>query len=305
MLAGRDGRDTHLSLETIGDGSRVGLFTESKPNRLVPTKSYNKYSTAFTLHELVVVVAVLLLLGSVVVSGWCRAAARQIKRAQCAANLRQFAQATHLYATENRDRLPEITSGTWAWDVPVAITSALQGFGMEKRSFYCPGTAPRFNDQFNFLNAYPNSLWNWAEFSPGTGYRAIGYVTAFTGAAANPITFNIGVSNQNTTIQAEHPRLTVSAVLPVPPNDERVLLADATISENMAGTAASPAAAGSFTTVAGGFSVNGLNYPHLSPHLKNNLPAGGNLAFKDGHVAWREFKDMSQRATGSSRGFWW
>ena len=297
MLAGRDVGDTYLSLETVGDGSRVGLFAESKPDRLMPAKSYNKNSAAFTLHELLVVVAVLLLLGSVVVSGWCRAAARQIKRAQCAANLRQFAQATHLYATENRDRLPEMSSGgvTWAWDVPVPITSALQGFGMEKRSFYCPGTAPRFNDHHNFLNASMNSLWNWGELSPGTGFRIIGYVTAFNGSA-----LAITSTNQNKTILPERAAFSLLIDHPPQPNDQRVLLADATISETPAGTAAAPGAAGSFTVVAGGFPV-----PHLSPHLKGNLPTGGNLAFKDGHVAWREFKDMSQRATGTSRGFWW
>jgi type II secretory pathway pseudopilin PulG len=261
----------------------------------VPAKSYNKNSAAFTLHELVVVVAVLFLLGSVVVSGMSRAASRQIKRAQCAANLRQFAQATHLYATENRDRLPEITTGVWAWDLPVPITSALQGFGMEKRSFYCPGTSPRFSDHQNFLNAYPNSLWNWAEFTPGTGFRIIGYVSAFTGSS-----LALNLTNQNKTILAERAPINLISDHPPQPNDQRVLLADATISENMAGTAASPAAAGSFSSVVGGFPV-----PHLSPHLKGPLPSGGNLAFKDGHVAWREFKDMSQRATGSSRGFWW
>jgi type II secretory pathway pseudopilin PulG len=284
-----------LSLETVGDGSRVGLVRKPEPNQLVPAKSYNKNSTAFTLHELLVVVAVLLLLGSVVVSSCCRAASRQIKRAQCAANLRQFAQATHLYATENRDRLPEITSGSWAWDLPVSITSSLQGFGMEKRSFYCPGTAPRFNDHLNFLNASMNSLWNWGESSPGTGFRIIGYVTAFNGSG-----FAITSTNQNKTILAERATISLFTDHPPQPNNQRVLLADATISVNPAGTGAAPAAAGSFTSVVGGFPV-----PHLSPHLKGNLPAGGNLAFKDGHVAWREFKDMSQRATGSSRGFWW
>jgi type II secretory pathway pseudopilin PulG len=261
----------------------------------MPAINSNKNSAAFTLHELVVVMAVLLLLGCVVVSGMSRAASWQIKRAQCAANLREFAQATHLYATENRDRLPEITSGSWAWDLPVPITSALQGFGIDKRNFYCPGTSPRFNDHHNFLNASMNSLWNWGEMSPGIGFRIVGYVSAFTGSS-----LAINITNQNKTILAERATISLFSDHPPQPNDQRVLLADATISENQAGTTVNPAPAGSFTTVVGGFAV-----PHISPHLKGNLPAGGNLAFKDGHVAWREFKDMSQRATGSSRGFWW
>jgi hypothetical protein len=176
---------------------------------------------------------------------------------------------------------------------------------MEKRTFYCPGTAPRFNDDYNFLNPYPNSLWAWNPSTAVNGFRIIGYLSAFAGPASNPTAFSLTLSNQNTTILPEPPKLNSFTYLLTPPNHERVLLADATISENQAGTPATPAAAGSFTSVAGGFSVNGVPVPHMSPHLKGNLPAGGNLAFKDGHVDWRQFSKMSQRATGSSKGFWW
>jgi len=84
------------------------------------------------------------------------------------------------------------------------------------------------------------------------------------------------------------------------------LIADATISENLAGSAANPGPAGSFVSVSGGFEYPaGTKLPHLSPHLSKSLPVGGNIAFKDGHVEWRKFRYMQQRASGSSRGFWW
>jgi type II secretory pathway pseudopilin PulG len=258
-------------------------------------------AAAFTLRELVVVMAVLSLLGGMLIDSMHRAASWRIKKVQCAANLRQFAVATFLYANENRDRLPEITVGAWAWDLPTSVADSLLQYGMEQRTFYCPGTAPRFDDKVNFQNPYPNSLWTFAESG---GFRVIGYVAAYTGPAANPTAFNLVLSNQNTTILLEPPKINSFTFAPVPPNSERVLLADATISENAAGTPAVPAAAGSFTIVVGGFSVNGTLLPHLSPHLKGSLPAGGNLAFKDGHVAWRRFAEMQQRAV-SQRGFWW
>jgi type II secretory pathway pseudopilin PulG len=257
----------------------------------------NNAKSAFTLRELVVVIAVLSLLGGTFLATLHRAASWRIKKAQCAANLRQFAQVTQLYATENRDRLPEITSGAWAWDFPGYAADAYLQLGMDKRTFYCPGTTPRFNDHYNFLNSSPNSLWNFFGNSVGTGFRIIGYVAAFNGGT-------LSLTNQNRTILPEPTKLNSFTYLPTPANHERVLLADATISENLIGTAANPAPAGSFTSVVGGFSVNGLNYPHLSPHLNGNLPAGGNLAFKDGHVAWRKFSETSQRAT-LGRGFWW
>lgn len=260
---------------------------------------------AFTLRELVVVIAVLSLLGGTFLATLHRAATWRIKRTQCAANLQQFAQATQLYATENRDKLPEINSpgGGWAWDIPAGTATSLIDYGMEKRKFYCPGTAPRFNDNFNFLNAAPYSLWNF--FGGGTNPKIIGYIMAFTGPASNPTAFSLTLSNQNAAILPESPRINSFSFAPIPPNQERVLLADATISENRSGTPAAPAAAGSFVNIQGGFfSVSGQSVPHLSPHLKGGLPAGGNLAFKDGHVAWRKFADMNQRAS-TGPGFWW
>lgn len=253
-------------------------------------------AAAFTLRELVVALAMLSLLGGMFLTALNQRASWQIKKVQCAANLRQFAQATSLYATENRDKLPVSNlANNWAWDVPAEMTDSLLRYGMNKRAFYCPGTAPRFNDNYNFLIPGPGqSLWNY--FGLYGPMRIIGYSTTFSGSG-------IILSNQNTTILPENPRATPFIVYPAPPNSERVLLADATISYNRAGSPSNPAPAGSFTYVLGGFPI-----PHLSPHLKSELPAGGNLAFKDGHVGWRKFMDMSQRASGFASpapGFWW
>jgi len=88
-----------------------------------------------------------------------------------------------------------------------------------------------------------------------------------------------------------------------PPITERPLITDATISENLTGTAAMPAAAGCFKQVGGGFGINGVTVPHISPHLKGNLPSGGHIAFKDSHVQWRKYHEMRQRAS-ARRGFW-
>jgi type II secretory pathway pseudopilin PulG len=260
--------------------------------------------SGFTLTELVVLIAALTLLAGVYLAG-AVANSRPVKRAQCAANLRQFALATQIYASESRDRLPEIAGGNWAWDVPTGVTTALLNRGMERKHFYCPGTAPRFNDNVNFLDPY--SLWTYGQ----PVNRIIGYLAAFTGPAANPNQFTMHLTNQNTTILSERPRLSFTVIGGstyldrIPGDSERVLLADATISDLHAGTAAAPAPAGSFTTVFGGFAPNGVNLPHTSPHLQRTLPQGGNAAFKDGQVQWRPFAEMSLRGTGQARGFWW
>jgi prepilin-type processing-associated H-X9-DG protein len=50
---------------------------------------------------------------------------------------------------------------------------------------------------------------------------------------------------------------------------------------------------------------------HTSPHLNGAYPSGGNIGFKDGHVAWRKFDGMNQWSLQANPGypappsFWW
>jgi hypothetical protein len=89
-----------------------------------------------------------------------------------------------------------------------------------------------------------------------------------------------------------------STYLPAPAASDRVLVADATISNGTTQPGyAHPE--NNYTTISGGFYKQ-----HVSPHLNGNIPAGGNVGFKDGHVAWRKFELMAPR-TLSGPYFWW
>jgi prepilin-type processing-associated H-X9-DG protein len=122
-------------------------------------------------------------------------------------------------------------------------------------------------------------------------------------------------TNQNTTIQAEkisNPLLGTSSFTSV---SDRVLTADATLSTS------DPAGGGNsgftdanryqynFNFVLGGFPKTGTKIAHLSPHLNGRFPRGGNIGFKDGHVEWRKFEDMFERAdpnkSANDPAFWW
>jgi hypothetical protein len=127
-----------------------------------------------------------------------------------------------------------------------------------------------------------------------SGFHITGYVFAFSGSLCK-----IENTEQNKTLQPEEITLT-GGVKTIPAPSDRPLFADVTISstssDSMTGYKAG--AAYNFTDVQGGFYK-----PHITAHLRGRIPEGGHIGFKDGHGAWRKFKDMDQRAK-EGVGFW-
>ncbi len=240
-------------------------------------QSHRSFQRAFTRTDLLALLALSSLLGALALPIMAKPAQRTLI-AQCAANLRQFAVATQLYAVENSDQLPTGRAGSWPWDIPRPVANALEPLARGRDKLYCPSVLAD-------VETMPlDSWWNFA----GSSFGVIGYAHTFSTGTS------VGETNLNTSILPSAIRVTASSFLPPPSPSNRVLLADPTMSS---GNDVQNRTNNTYA-IAGGLGT------HRPAHVNGALPAGGNVAMLDGRVVWRSFDEMQAR-TAFVPYFWW
>jgi prepilin-type N-terminal cleavage/methylation domain-containing protein len=131
--------------------SAGGSVTEDGSVQVSGTAQRFQATPAFTLVELLVVIAIITILASLLLPSLALARERAW-RASCKNSQKQFSLATHLYAHDNRDKLPAApplhAGGNRDVYLPVIrepVSNSLMQYLQVKEMVRCPGFARNFN----------------------------------------------------------------------------------------------------------------------------------------------------------------
>jgi prepilin-type N-terminal cleavage/methylation domain-containing protein len=286
------------------------------------TSPVNKNSQGFTLIELLVVIAIIAILAAMLLPALARAKRSAIK-VQDMNNEKQQMLGLVMYAGENKDFLPDGSSGNWNWDMDAYLANMLLSYGATPQIFYDPGTSPKFSSTDWFGNPVYNnvkpgyesvdalgdpSLWCFGAPYPypnptfGSGfYRVTGYAQTFGGTPSFTGGNGSAVTNENTKLNGTAITNVNGASVSLGPVAKRVLVSCATLTASGASINQNTMMGYDWTTIDGGYKVNGVAKPHISAHLKNaTIPEGANVGMLDSHVEWRPFSQFIYRTANSA-----
>ena len=248
-----------------------------------------KRNKGFTLIELLVVIAIIAVLMGILMPALTRVR-EQARQRSCGTRVRQHVLTLLMYADDYNTKFPMGGGGSWLWDLSVNTVNFMVKTGLTKDMFYCPSN----DNQQKYEDLYweYTSEWDGKKFT-GNGYVVAGYCYILDANGGRP-----PIRHDNNT---EKKYWVKTSQDKNPGNKELVI-------DSVLGTTDTKGKYGyNFGMVQAGGMWTQHQIHDRTSHLKNDYePAGGNIAFLDGHVDWRHFSNMEDRiGDGSVPKFWW
>ena len=264
---------------------------------------------AFTLIELLVVISIIAVLMSILMPALGKVK-EQARKVICGSNQRSCVQPMYIYANDNNSKMPLFDfggdtnpdnddAGRWLQDVPYAATEMILDSGGTRELFYCPSNKGKKADD--------DRLWKYGHYAHG--WTSAENLRDYPDPPAVYSFFrNTGYAWMIDTVEGRKKQidafaLTESQVKWVKSTacsraSERELIADLVYSDTD-----SVQIEDKYEDLATGVDIkftglraglwNSFELEDSTSHMrKNDLPAGGNIAYADGHVSWKKFEEM-------------
>ena len=250
-----------------------------------------KNQKGFTLIELLVVIAIIALLMGILMPALSRAR-EQARRQNCGGRVKQHALGLQIYAQDYDGKLPlPNTAGGWLQDVAVNTVHFMLASGMTREMFYCPSNHnhQKWNDLFWLFN---NESWNQAKnrFEQERGFIVSGYCFILNTSRGSR-----GDITRYSTDSTD--KIWVKTTMDKQPALREVVV-DSIMGQNQNNTKYGY----NFERVPGGIWGESQVYDRTSHLVSDQVPAGGNVGFLDGHTEWRPFNpDLEDDGTAIPR----
>lgn len=286
----------------------------------------------FTLIELLVVIAVIALLLSILIPALGKVK-EYAHRVICGTNVRSQAQAVRLYAEQNEGSVPLNESGNWLQDLTFWCTNQLTQYsGVDYKSFYCPSNKLRKSDdgrfwQFSWIGdsdyqpPAPSPITGPLELRDESRLSETRQRQEFRVMSYNYMFDRVNYSTSPPTSQ--YPNRLISGIKPIwirklttLSNSSATLMIVDNIISDRTGTPASgynqaPAGGCNFSEVTGGLMGMGQVYDSSNHFARQSEPgsnrkdvSGGNTAYADGHVEWKNRNEIKTQIQFGPY-FWW